>query len=78
MLDFEGETDPEKGASKRRAALLTAGGQTLREIFSTLTVAGDTYKAVKDALTAHFFFSGSLQILWITNTPQGKAPDTFI
>lgn len=54
VLDFEGVTDPAEGASKRRAALLTVGGQTLREIFSTLTVEGDTYKAAKDALTAHF------------------------
>ena len=38
VLDFEGVTDPAEGASKRRAALLTVGGQTLREIFSTLTV----------------------------------------
>ena len=30
------------------------GGQALREIFATLTVADDTYKAAKDALTAHF------------------------
>ena len=54
VLDFEGVTDPEEGKSKK-AALLTVGGLAqLREIFVTLTVADDTYKAAKDALTAHF------------------------
>jgi hypothetical protein len=53
VQDFEGVTDQAEGASKRRAGLLTVGGQTLREIFSTLAVEGDTYKAAKDALTAH-------------------------
>ena len=54
VLDFEGLTDPEEGKSKKKAALLTVGGQALRQIFATLTVADDTYKATKDALTAHF------------------------
>ena len=54
VLDFEGLTDPEEGKSKKKAALLTVGGQALREIFATLTVADDTYKAAKDALTARF------------------------
>ena len=54
VLDFEGVTDPTEGKSRKKAALLTVGGQPLREIFSTLTVAGDTYKDAKEALTAHF------------------------
>ena len=53
VLDF-GVTDPAEGKSKKKAALLMVGGQALREIFATLTVADDTYKAAKDALTAHF------------------------
>ena len=53
LLDFEGVIDPAEGKSKK-AALLTVGGQALREIFATLTIADDTYKAAKDALTAHF------------------------
>ena len=54
VLDIEGVTDPTEGKSRKKAALLTVGGQSLREIFSTLTVAGDTYKDGKEALTAHF------------------------
>ena len=32
VLDFEGVTDPAEGKSKKKAALLTVGGQVLREI----------------------------------------------
>ena len=54
VLDFEGVTDPQEEKSKKKAALLAVGGQALGQIFPTLTVADDTYKAAKDALTAHF------------------------
>ena len=47
VLDFEGVTDPTEKKSRKKAALLTVGGQSLREIFSTLTVAGETYKDAK-------------------------------
>ena len=54
LLDFEGVTDKAEGKSKKKAAVLTVDGKALREIFATLTVADDTYKAAKDALTANF------------------------
>ncbi len=48
VLDFEGVTGPTKGKSREKAALLiVGGGQSLREILSNLTVAGDTYKDAK-------------------------------
>ena len=54
VLDFEGVTDPTEGSSKRKAAMLTVGGQSLREVFATLDVTGDTYQDAKDVLTAYF------------------------
>ena len=48
VLDYENVVDPEQGTSKRKAALLTVGGQALRDVFSTLNVDNDTYKAAKD------------------------------
>ena len=54
VLDFQGITDPEEGKSRKKAALLTVGGQTLTKLLLTLKVVGDTYKSAKDALTVHF------------------------
>ena len=53
-LTFEGVTDPDGGASKRRAALLAIGGQKLRELFNTLTPATASYEDAKTALNQHF------------------------
>ena len=51
VLDYEGVTDPtDGGASKRRAALLTVGGQAFRDVFSTLTVTDQTYATAKRLL----------------------------
>ena len=52
VLEFEGVTDPTSRPSKKRAA--TVGGNALRELFATLTVADDKYESAKSALNTHF------------------------
>ena len=48
------------GSFKKKAALLAIGGQKLRELFSRLTPAEDSYEAVKTILTTRFMSKGNL------------------
>ena len=40
--------------SRKRATLLAVGGQKLREIFETLTLADDVYQTAKECLNEYF------------------------
>ena len=55
VLDFEGVTDPTEGKSRKKAALLTVGGQPLREIFSTLTTWQGTRTRMQKKPSQHTF-----------------------
>ncbi len=79
VLDFEGVTDPTEGKSRKKAALLTVGGQPLREIFSTLTrgrghVQGCKRSPLSTLFTQEEFDGGTIPIfLHKAYLPRGNS-----